>query len=96
MVQNTPDGHSTSDRVWDIVLKALVPVSILLAGSLVSHEVRLAKIEESRFTERDASLMERRIIESIPPPWLKAQIEEIKALLRENTSRLRAVEQSVK
>lgn len=66
-----------SERVWDIATKLAVPLSIILAGALVTHEVRIAKME----TEQ--SYIRRGIGDDL---------SEIKILLRDMEQRLREVE----
>jgi hypothetical protein len=65
----------------------MVPVSIVIAGALIGHEVRLAKIEANRFTDKDAAVMERRILAESPPSWLREDLREIKAMIMREANR---------
>ena len=59
-------GTSMFDsRLWDLAVKAMVPLCILLGGTIIGHEVRLGKIEDSRFTDHDGEIIKASIIEAI-------------------------------
>ena len=82
-------------RLWDLILRLTVPMVVALAASVIYHEVRLSVIESNRFTAEDATGMERRIRETLPPEWLREDLAEIKGLLREMDTRLDALERKV-
>lgn len=50
-----------SDRLWDVVTKLSVAVTIALAGMILGHEMRLTKIEANRYTQKDALEREREV-----------------------------------
>lgn len=52
---------ATANKVWDVLLKATVPISIIIGGALIGHEVRISRIEASRFTNADGLRLERDI-----------------------------------
>lgn len=60
MVEQTP-----TDRMWEVVLKVMVPISIgigsWLLATAISHESRISIVESTRFTNKDAAELERRI-----------------------------------
>ena len=87
--------------IWEFLIKLAVPISIIVSGAMINHEVRLsnhdiriAKIEQTRFSAKDANDLERRITAAIPQQWqwLKEDISEIKQMLQAYDSRLRALE----
>lgn len=90
--QKKPTSNGLSERIWDMATKAAVPLSLLIGGAMVAHEIRITKLEETRFTTIDAERMRREIESSYPPPWLRAQILEMKASLAEINTRLRDLE----
>lgn len=51
MAEPAQKRGTLSDKVWDVLMKATVPVSIIVGGALIGHEVRIARIEETRFTD---------------------------------------------
>ena len=82
-----------SERVWDLAMKATVPVAIILGAALIRHEVNLAQqaveirtINDSRFTDIDGLKMEKSLKQWIeqrfPPGWLRDDIQEIKGRLQ--------------
>jgi hypothetical protein len=54
---------AAKDRAWDMAFKVMVPISFILAGTLIAHEVRLKVIESSRFTTEQGRVMEQRMEE---------------------------------
>lgn len=74
----------------------MVPLSIILAGTVIAHEVRISVIESNRFTDSDANLMFEKIRAELPPEWLKAKVNEIKTDQKEILRRLSYIEAKVK
>lgn len=89
----------SGDRAWEIILKAMVPLSLALgtwlAATTFDHAKRLERIEESRFTKADALEMERRIIDRSVPKWLANDLKQINESLTDVRDRLRALEKKV-
>ena len=83
-------------KIWEIALKALVPISILIGSVLIAHEVRISKIESNRFTDKDAAVheaaMKEYVLQYSTPSWLRDDITEIKDTLKAVQSRLRELE----
>lgn len=79
-------------KVWDVLIKATVPVSIVIGSALIAHEVRIAKLEDSRFTTADAYQLEHRVVRALeakfPQPWLLDDLREIKDRLKSIEARL--------
>lgn len=79
--------NNTSARVWDMLLKAMVPLSVVIGGALIGHEVRLSRIEDTRFTKENGLQLERSfrqwVEQRFPPEWLLSDIADIKEELRE-------------
>ncbi len=84
------------DRAWDIMLKVTVPVTTLIAGTIVAHEIRLTRIESTSFTKKDGFALERDLKEwvdvRIQPAWRPEDLTEIKGVLRSISDRLHSVE----
>lgn len=76
------EAKKAGDRIWDVLLKALVPAVTVLVGAVVIHEVRLGRIEER--------------MEGLPPRWLRDGVERIEAGLKDLEGRIRIIEQKVK
>ena len=79
-------------KAWDLMLKALIPVVVFLCGVLLSHEMRITKIESNRFTLKDGQVLEDKIRKDYPPQWLREQIAEMKVTLIKIEDRLRKAE----
>ena len=75
-----------SDRIWGWFIKGSVPVLlttiVAVVGFASSVHTRLAIIENSRFTARDAQKMRMEILGSVPPQWLRDDLQEIKDRLK--------------
>ena len=77
--------QSAADKIWEFLLKLMVPVSIIVAAAMIRNEVTDARQwDKIRHNEREIA---RR-----PPEWLKEDLEEIKNLLKDFDQRLRALE----
>ena len=63
--------------LWEILKVTAVPLAFALGGFLFGHEIRISKIEETRFTDQDAAEMYRELLENLPPQWLKDTIKEL-------------------
>lgn len=103
MSKNDRDDRACTtelSKVWEILMKATVPLSVIIGSALVTHEVRIAKLEESRFTGSDGVKLERDIRayvqDSFPPNWLREDIQEIKASMKSIEGRLRKIEMGPK
>ena len=74
------------ERVWMWAINVSIPVLWLLAsGSAIwASDVnsRLLVIESNRFTSTDAAQLKEQIRSSMPPTWLKEDIQEIKERLK--------------
>jgi hypothetical protein len=79
----TTTPRTNGALLWDWILRISVPVIVLLAGAMISHEVRIQNIEGNRFTVKDGVNMEERISRLFPPTWLLDDIKEIKAAIKE-------------
>ena len=95
-----PPNGRMSERIWDVATKFAVAVSIACATAVASHEIRLAKVEASRFTERDGHRLEMNLKEWIsekhPPEWLREDMTELKTMLRDVERRMSAIERNTK
>ena len=85
---------STAARWWDIMMKFSMPLVLGIVGTTINQEMRLTKIEATRFTATDAAVMERKMIERLADA-LKSDLGEIKQLLQGMDARMRNVEQKV-
>lgn len=79
--------HEGAARAWDIAIKLLVPLSLIAAGAMVNHEVRLSRIEESRFTQQDGYILEEKTASA-------EDVRDVKRLLEALDSRTRSIEQT--
>lgn len=86
----------TKKGVWDILIKAAVPISVMTAGAIITHEVRISRIESNQFTGKMGSDlrndMKEWVTSQFPPPWLKESMIEIKQSLRDIEARIRSLE----
>jgi len=46
--------RTPGQKLWDIFFRIAAPLSLLAAGALVTHEVRLSKVEAQQITDVDA------------------------------------------
>ena len=71
---------SPTDRMWEVVLKVMVPLSIgigsWLLATAIAHESRISIVESTRFTNKDAAELERRI--HVEEALLRADLNVIK------------------
>lgn len=84
------ESRKTSERVWEILTRAAIPVVLAGAAALIAHEVRISTMESNRFTTRDAQQLEARMTSR--PDWLREDLAEIKEMVRGLEARLRALE----
>lgn len=68
-------------RLWDIISKLGVALTIALTGLVVTHEWRIRVIEGNRFTSEDATKL-------FPPTWLTAKIGDIQVNQKEIARKL--------
>lgn len=89
--QARPDiGPCVRERLWELALKASVPLSVMLAGILVTHEIRLTKIEEYRAVE-EAHRFSRAAGEV-----LKSQMDDVKTTLADIKRQIGNIESKMK
>ena len=77
-----------AERVWDLLMKAAVPITIGLVAAALHLWRDVSIIQATRFTEEDAASMETRIRRELPPQWLRDDLEDIKAGLTSATTAL--------
>ena len=75
---------ASKSPLWEILLRATVPLALLSGGALVAHEIRLSTIEETRFTDRDGSTLTTEIIEWVEDRYprtdlIQAHLQRIEA-----------------
>lgn len=92
---------SFADRVWDVVLKLLVPLALAMVANevrttitIATHELRLKAIEESRFTDADSQRLRDEILEKSPPQWFRDDVREIKSSVQELVKRVSDLERN--
>jgi len=76
-------------KVWDLLFRACVPIVAACCTALIMHEVRLAKIEDNRFTSTDGRALKEELKSELPPAWLREQMRQIadgQAVLRDGQS----------
>ena len=67
-----------SERAWDIAGKILVPLAVAGGAWLVGLEIRTSRLEDR--------------MDNVPPKWLKDDVTEIKATLKDIEARIRKIE----
>lgn len=91
------ETKSTAARWWDAAMKFAVPLVIGAGSMAVGHEIRLTRIESTRFTKDDgAALLEKVRQENQVPAWLKDSLAEIKTGIRDLDARTRNIERVMK
>ena len=70
------------DRIWDIAIKSLIPIVMVVVGWGIILEVRVSVIESNRFTSKDAAELRNSLLRDLPPTWLREDLKEIKDRLR--------------
>ena len=90
------ESRDRGDRWWDVALKFAVPLVIGAFGMSINHEIRISRIEENRFTNADGAALEARVLDKLPPQWLREQVNEIKAAQKVMLDRMRELELKVK
>ena len=96
-------------RFQELGIKVALPTMLSLAAGGVAlgthfvlkdgeHDVRISKIEETRFTAEEGIKMESRLKEYMsdhyPPPWLRERLDDIKKTVESNAARLRELERA--
>ena len=75
---------------WLDLLKLIViPVAFLAGGAVISIEIRISRMDAEL-----RHLHER--VETMPAPWLREQVSEMRVQLKEIEQRLRTVEKQTK
>ena len=69
--------------VWEILIKVSVPIVLGLGGMMLAHEIRLSKIEATRFTAKDGIELRDTITKQLPPEWLKEKVNKLERGQRE-------------
>lgn len=83
-------------RVWDVAVKALVPVVIAIVGWGIGHEIRVSNLELTAMSKMEGASLEQRMREQLVPAWLREDLAEIKQLLRAQDERIRSLQSRVK
>jgi len=79
---------------WDLVFKIgalMSPIALIVAGAGIGHEVRLSRIEETKFTNADAGELGNAIRREFRD-LVREDLADIKAGQRAIDTRLRAIE----
>jgi hypothetical protein len=84
----TPQTKSNTLKIWDLALRTMIPVVMTVAAVVITHEVRISNIEANRFTDRDGYEMQERIMEKLPPKWLREDLISITQTQKEIKSEL--------
>lgn len=79
-----------ADKVWDLAMKASVPILIILGTALIRQEIRISRIEETRFTDSDGLRLEQRLERWIEQRFpsrsdfesMREDVREIKAAIK--------------
>lgn len=89
---DTKEHVSQSSRIWNVVEKVAISLVFLIGSVIISHEIRIARLEETRFTAVDGETLRKEITAAMPPAWLREQIKDMQTVLRSIEERLRALE----
>jgi len=84
--------RSLDMRAWSVLEWGLRVVTLAMAAAVLAHEWRLINIESNRFTDQDGHQLEAKILEKLPPQWLREDIRDIKSSLKSFDERLRRIE----
>jgi len=82
-------------RVAQLVLALCLPVVGWTFARVQDHEVRLVRIESSRFTSRDAKELLTEFQANYPPAWLRDDMVELKATMRSVEQRMLKLERGL-
>lgn len=72
------EKRTSSEKVWDIAIKAMIPAVLAVSAWVLAQEARLTRLEFHA--------------EHSPPQWLRNDIGSIKTTLLDIESRLRTIE----
>lgn len=89
-------AKSKNSHIWDILFKAAVPLVISIGAWAISKEVELSHIKSTYMSLEQGMAMERRMLENMPPQWLKEDLVEIKNILKVQDARLRDIEVKIR
>jgi len=73
-------------RLWDYLTRLASAATLVIAGAIIAHEIRLSVIENTRFTAKDSVIMEK----ALRGQWetdmrdLKIQMKALEVTVREN------------
>lgn len=92
-------AFTMGERIWDVLMKGAVPISIALAGAVIKHEVELGKIQETRFTQAQGLEMKADVMEQVrrefPPDWLREQMNRIEGKVDLNATKLEKLDDRI-
>lgn len=63
---------SFASRAWDVTIKLMVPVCIILGGAMIKNEVTDA-------VQTDRIELNRLSIQAMPPEWLRRELQQLQA-----------------
>ena len=83
-------------RVGQMLFAMTLPVVGWMFAVVQDHEVRVVRIESSRFSAADARQMEDRLRVTFPPDWLREDLVDLKDGIKQLNTRLSVIEREVK
>ena len=83
-------------KVGQMLFAMTLPIVGWMFAVIQDHEVRVVRIESSRFSAADARLMEDRLRTMFPQQWLREDLVDLKEGIKQLNARLTVIEQEVK
>jgi Skp family chaperone for outer membrane proteins len=104
MAATSSGGPQHWARVWELSLRVIIPALLMWAiwvhAAVVQHDKELAVIQATTFTAADGRVLMDTILQRTPPPWLREDLQEIKAelaaLQQEIKTELAALQQEIR
>lgn len=86
-------ASSHGERIWSWIIKGGIPVLLATVVTLIgfgaSLNTRVTVIESNRFTAGDAAKLREKILQELPPSWLREDLAEIKERLKRLEERVK-------
>jgi hypothetical protein len=73
---------TAANRAWDLATKVAVILTVALCTASINQQIRLSVIESTRFTDKDGAALKSEITGSLPPEWLRQDMNEMKVGLK--------------
>lgn len=97
-----PARINTNGPAWKIidlatrlVLAIVITWCVWATKELFAHDHRIRFIEDTRFTDKDGRALYDKVMNAMPPEWLREDVHDIKTALKEMRARMEEIKLEV-